>query len=326
VPALEEELLKGVVFRLHQGREVFGGLQEGRRVASGLVHPSDARTLAEMVRALDATGHAQPRLPLLLEGLLGLADETGWGSTSANSAAVLALSEVLEPPLRGGGQGTLRLAIGDRIEELVVGPGESIGVREWTDPGAVEVLQSDGSGPLLVKLDRRYTPAESGSQAAPLASGFVVTRELLVGAGGEAPPRHFDLSKPGQIIHLTVGTVVEEHLRIVNPQDRHFVALEIPLAAGMEPMNPALATSPPEASPKGRPTLEPTYVDARDDALLFYYDALPRGTYDVFYRTRASIPGTFSQPPAQARAMYDLTVEGASGGARVVVKGAGGQE
>ena len=38
---------------------------------------------------------------------------------------------------------------------------------------------------------------------------------------------------------------------MVNPKDRNYVAVVVPLAAGVEPLNPALATAPPEAEPQG---------------------------------------------------------------------------
>ena len=106
---------------------------------------------------------------------------------------------------------------------------------------------------------------------------------------------------------------------MVNPKDRHFVAVVIPLAAGMEPLNPALATAPPEARTEGKVTLEPSYVAFLDDQVAFYYDALPKGTYDFYFRTRAQIEGSFVQPAARAEMMYDLAVEGTSPGARIEV-------
>ena len=93
----------------------------------------------------------------------------------------------------------------------------------------------------------------------------------------------------------------------------------MPLAAGMEPLNPNLATAPPEARPAGSLTLAPTYVAFLDDQVGFYYDTLPAGTFDFYFRTRASTAGSFIQPPAQAEMMYDGAVRGTSAGARVEV-------
>src|SRR5213079_1744533 len=94
-----------------------------------------------------------------------------------------------------------------------------------------------------------------------------------------------------------------------NPEERHYVAVVVPLAAGMEPLNPKLATSSSDATPAGVLTLEPTYTAFLDDRLSFYYDTLPKGTFDFYFRARA----------AQAEMMYDGSVHGNSAGARVEV-------
>ena len=52
-----------------------------------------------------------------------------------------------------------------------------------------------------------------------------------------------------------------------------------------------------------------------DDHVAFYYDTLPKGTYDFYFRTRATIAGSFVQPAARAEMMYDGTVGGLAGGA-----------
>lgn len=73
-------------------------------------------------------------------------------------------------------------------------------------------------------------------------------------------------------------------------------------------LNPNLATAPPEARPSKSLTLPPTYVAFLDDHVAFYYDELPAGTYDFYFRTRATTPGSFVQPSAFAEMMYDSAV------------------
>ena len=67
-------------------------------------------------------------------------------------------------------------------------------------------------------------------------------------------------------------------------------------------------------------TLAPTYVAFLDDQVAFYYDSLPKGTYDFYFRTRATVAGEFIQPPARAEMMYDGATWGQGAGARVVVR------
>jgi len=93
----------------------------------------------------------------------------------------------------------------------------------------------------------------------------------------------------------------------------------VPLAAGMEPLNPQLATASSDAKPSGSLTLAPSYVAYLDDGVSFYYDTLPKGTYDFYFRSRATTAGRFIQPPAHAEMMYDGSMRGNSAGARVEV-------
>jgi uncharacterized protein YfaS (alpha-2-macroglobulin family) len=105
----------------------------------------------------------------------------------------------------------------------------------------------------------------------------------------------------------------------VNPEDRNYVAITVPLAAGMEPLDPTLATAPPEATPSAPPTMTPSYVAYLDDKVSFYYDALPKGTYDFYFRTKAFTPGRFIQPAPQVVMMYHDSVSGGGAGAVVTI-------
>ena len=78
-----------------------------------------------------------------------------------------------------------------------------------------------------------------------------------------------------------------------------------------EPANTAAATA--------TPSLKPTYVAFLDDQVAWFYDTLPKGTFDFYFRTRATTEGSFIQPAARAEMMYDGTVTGNSAGARVDV-------
>ena len=120
--------------------------------------------------------------------------------------------------------------------------------------------------------------------------------------------------------YAAVGDIIEEHVQIVNPSDRHHVAIKVPLAAGMEPLNPNLATAPPEANPSNPLTRTPSYTAYRDESVTYVYDTLPSGNYDFYFRTRATTPGSFVQPPARSEMMYDASTRGNSAGARIVIQ------
>jgi uncharacterized protein YfaS (alpha-2-macroglobulin family) len=120
-------------------------------------------------------------------------------------------------------------------------------------------------------------------------------------------------------IHVAVGDVIEETAELVNPEDRTHIALRLPLAAGVEPLNPNLATAPAEAAPSAPPTLAPSFVSLGDDEVRYFYDELPSGTYLVRFRMRATVAGTFTYPPGKAETMYRTDVYGAGAGRQVVI-------
>lgn len=317
---LMQSLVDGVIVRLHQGREIYGGLQEGRSSRSGLILPSETRTVAEITRALAQWQPKNPRLPILTNALVTLGRDDGWGTTNANAAALLALSQLLQPPFAGSSPHTVHLAAGGRDQTIATGPEAPLGSAVLTDPGAGQLrLMPGGSGTVVARVETSYVPAADGSQVAARSSGFVVSRELLrVRKEGE-PVERIPLAQAGTTQSLASGDVVEDHVQVVNPKERHYVAVVVPLAAGMEPLNPRLATAPPESRPAGRVTREATHVAYLDDQVAFYYDTLPAGTYDFYFRTRATTAGSYVQPAAKAEMMYDGAVAGNSNGARIVV-------
>lgn len=312
--ALLERLWQGVEFRLHQGEEVFAGLRNDAP-PSPLILPSETRGLAMIVEALARIDAKAPRYEALVDALVRLGRGDGWGSTQANAAALGALAEVLTPNVDTP-EANVEVRWPEGSQNLKFRGATEVSGKS---AGAVPVVLAAGSPALVARAETRFVPARSGSEEPSVRQGFLVERELqLFGASGE-PLRRIALEVP-QEVRYTVGQVVEDHVRLVSSGTRHFVALVVPLAAGMEPLNPQLATAPPEAKTKGKLTLEPTYADYRDDYVAFYYNELPAGTYDFYFRTRATTAGSFTQPPARAELMYDESVWGQSPGAKVVVE------
>ena len=316
--ALAKKVNEGVVTRLYQGREIYGGLQETASSRNALILPSETRTLAEVTRAAAANPKADPRLPLLTDALVTLGQGDGWGSTQANASAMLALADVLKARPVGGEAQRLSVNIGGQSQVLEVGGANPIG-QMATNASARIALHSDAKRSLIVRAETSYLPQALGAEAPAGASGFVVTREMLRQKSGSEPAERLRLSAPGSTIRLLVGDVVEEHVEVVSNTDRYHVAVAVPLAAGLEPLNPKLATAPQEATPTGSLTAAPSYVAYLDDQVIFYYDRLPKGSYHFYFRTRATVPGQFTQPQARAELMYDEAVHGESAGARVIV-------
>jgi len=320
--ALSKKVWDGIVIRQYQGREIYGGLQERASARNGLILPSETRTLAEVVRASAASPRTDPRLAVLTEALVTLGQDDGWGSTQANAAAMLALSEILKGKDGKGETHKLNVSIGAQSQTLEIGPKSPI-VQTSTNSAAKIVLRSAAKQPLIVRAETSYLPQALGAQAPAGASGFVVTRELLRQRGTGEPADKVALTQPGTAVRLSVGDVVEDHVEVISNANHHYVAVVVPLAAGLEPLNPKLATASPEAVPSGTITAVPSYVAYLDDQVAFYYDDLPKGAYHFYFRTRATVAGQFTQPQARAELMYDAAVHGESVGARVEVSAKG---
>ena len=316
--ALGKRVWEGVVIRQYQGHEIYGGLQETASARNGLILPSETRTLAEVARASASSPKADPRLAVLTDALVTLGQGDGWGSTQANAAAMLALSDVMKRKESKAEIQKLDVSIGNQAKTLEIGPAGRI-VQTSTNSPAKVVLQSKAKVPLIVRAETSYLPQALGSDSPSGASGFVVTREMLRQRGSDEPADKIVLSKPGTTVRLAVGDMVEEHVEVISNANHHYVAVVVPLAAGLEPLNPKLATAPPEATPSGAITAAPSYVAYMDDQVAFYYDQLPKGAYHFYFRTRATVPGQFTQPQARAELMYDGAVHGESVGARVEV-------
>jgi hypothetical protein len=58
----------------------------------------------------------------------------------------------------------------------------------------------------------------------------------------------------------------------------------------------------------------------RDDAVVFFFNELPAGTYHLYVRTRAQVAGEFTQPAALAELMYQQAVRGWSSAVKVRVR------
>lgn len=319
---LEKALWDGIIVRLYQGHEQYGGLQDKQLTRNGLILPTETRTLAQITRAVARYEPKNEKLPLLVNSLVTLGQDDGWGTTNANAEALLALSEMLKPPFSGAKKAAIRVTLDGKEQTIHLGPELPLGVATGTNGAAGEaVLQGKaGPRPIAIRVDTSYVPAADGSQVAEQSKGFVVTRELLL-VQKDAPPMKISLTGPGSIQKFNIGDIIEEHVQVVNPKERHYVAITVPLAAGMEPLNPRLATAPPEAVPNGKTTKNATYEAYQDDQAAFYYNVLPAGTYDFYFRTRATIAGAFIQPPAKAEMMYDGAVFGMSNGAKIVISG-----
>jgi uncharacterized protein YfaS (alpha-2-macroglobulin family) len=314
--ALVAGLLETLWTRVHvlarNGQPAYAGLVDYE--ANPLILPSETRSLAEMTRAVALATPEEPRLALLRSGLVSLGGPDGWGSTNADAAALRALAASWDV---AAADVPVTASLSDGAHQVALG--HAVPMARWTttQPGPMHVADG-GTRTVLALQQARYVPAAPGWQAAPVQHGFVLSRALLRVPGGGAPMVALAPAADGAL-HVANGDVVEETAELVNPEARTMVAVVLPIAAGLEPLNPNLATAPAEAAPSAGPTLAPAYTAFGDDSVLYVYEALPAGTYQFRFRASAGTVGSFTEPPGPAGMMYRQGVNGASAGARVVI-------
>jgi len=277
---------------------------------------------------LQLTKQDPKRVQTMVDALVTLGRGDGWGNTNATVSALKALSDFLTASSSSAdARQHVSVLLDGKSQNLEVG-GETRIINLYgvqADAARVTVLDKDKSPaqqPVSMRVESRYLPKADGSQIAPQARGFALQREWLKLIDSDKPLQRLAIDQAGQQLKLNVGDIIEEHVEVVNAENSTYVAIAVPIAAGMEPMNPNLATAPAEAKPRGAITLTPTYADYADDQVVFYYDSLPMGNYHFYFRTRASIKGNYIQPPAYAELMYHEAVNGNSAGARVIIDAA----
>jgi uncharacterized protein YfaS (alpha-2-macroglobulin family) len=315
---LEDQLWKSTVFTERQGAEMFGGFQRHSSPIGARMHVTDAATLASFVSAVSPRGQSknQRRIALMTDELIKMGADDGWGSTYANSLSLLALREYLDSK-ESASSNTFKLNDGDRSQQLTMQGALS---TYWSSgkAGDISATGQSANRAFWVRLSRRYVPQALGSAAEPEQRGFSVKREIIRMKKG-APPEKFAIDKGNTVLKLKSGDIIEEHIQVVNSETRLFVAVSAPIAAGFEPLNPRLENASSDARPSNRSTNEGDFSAFFDDRVVYFFERMEQGTYDFYFRTQALTEGEFSHPPAKAEMMYQMSVYGASAGAKAVV-------
>jgi uncharacterized protein YfaS (alpha-2-macroglobulin family) len=130
---------------------------------------------------------------------------------------------------------------------------------------------------------------------------------------------------------------VRVKISMVNEARRYHVALVDPLPAGLEPLNPALATTGPipdedqdESTTGGGGNNRGRYwwwygpwyehQNMRDERVEAFASLLWEGVHKYTYVARATTPGNFVVPPPKAEEMYMPETFGRGASDRVIVE------
>jgi alpha-2-macroglobulin len=296
-----------------------------------LVLHSDRRVDALAIEALAITEPDSDLIPKLVQGLLGHRRAGRWESTQENAFVLLALDRYFRQYERVTPDFVAKLWLGDGLlgqhafrgrttERFHVDvPMQWLAAREGRQD---LVIDKQGKGRLYYRVGMRYAPRDLDPP--PYDAGFVVERRY------EAVDREGDVRRDADgTWRIKAGARVRVRLTMVADGRRHHVALVDPLPAGLEALNPALATTgalpkDPEAQRRGGPWWWwwPWYEhqNLRDERVEAFTSLLWSGVYDYDYVARATTPGRFVVPPTKAEEMYHPETFGRSGGDVVVVE------
>jgi uncharacterized protein YfaS (alpha-2-macroglobulin family) len=305
---------------------------------------SDRRADAVLLEALIADQPKNDLIPKLVEGLLGHRRAGRWENTQENAFVLLALDRYFNTYEKTTPDFVARAWLGERYAGEQTFKGRTTErhhleipmqiLAEGAGPADL-VLDKEGPGRLYYRIGLQYAPSDL--KLAPADRGFTVER-AYEGVDDKADVRR----DTDGTWRLRAGARVRVRLTMVASARRYHVALVDPLPAGLEALNPALATTGtlPAAPPDrvtvlgapglggpGRPGMwwfwtRPWFdhQNLRDERVEAFASLLWEGVYSYSYLARATTPGAFVVPPSKAEEMYHPETFGRSGTDRVIVE------
>lgn len=269
-------------------------------------------TMLEMITQMDKNN---PLIAEIIRYLLSIRIDNHWSSTRDTASVIKAVSGQLlaqndtkvDENYKFELNGAIRHQSNFSKEDLLLMREYAVSISDF-NIGSNNTLRftKSGTGNFYYNINLKYYLPFS--EIKPLEQGMVVMRELIDGKGRNLPNDHIDENTEAWV-----------RLTIVAPEDRHFVVVEDVLPAGLEAVNESL---------KNTGVLNREYPVPADNSKMYYFNHmeyhddrttlfasyLPPGVYEVMYRVRATTPGRFHRPPAQAYQMYVPDISGHSDG------------
>ncbi|MDQ6658062.1 MAG: hypothetical protein M3Z00_07540 [Actinomycetota bacterium] len=291
---------------------------------------SDRRTDGLILDALISVKPDSDLIGKIVSGLMAAQRGGRWDNVQENAFILLALRHYYDAFESATPDFVAGIWLGNRFagqhafsghttERAVV----SIPTRELVKDGTTDItLRNAGTGTLFYRLALQSAPSDF--KLVPLDRGFVVSRTYTA------------VDKPGDVTrdsggtwHIKAGARVRVTLGLVSRSAHTHVALIDPLPAGLQILNPDLATTPKDLGPTapqlaGAMDWYSTWFDhqnLRDDRAEAFASQLQGGVYDYHYLVRATTAGTFVAPPTRAEMVYAPETFGRTGTDKVVIGG-----
>ncbi len=292
--------------------------------AEWLIMYSNRRADGVLLEALIKADANNDLIPKLVRGLLDQRTKGRWSNTQENVFILLALDKYFNAFEKVTSDFVTRVWLGQAFAGERPFKGRSIDSNLLNVPmnylteqnGAASlILDKQGAGRLYYRIGLNY--AAKNLNLKPADYGFTVLRSY------EAIDNSEDV-KQNSANSWTIksGARVRVRLSMVAPARRYHVALVDPLPAGLEILNPELATTeavPQDLNNQNQPIVPLRgkiaygnywryswfeHQNFRDERAEAFSSLLREGVYNYSYVARATTPGQFVVPPAKAEEMY----------------------
>lgn len=266
------------------------------------------RTLALQWLAYDRVLPDAPEAARLLQQLLAEQQQGHWGTTQGNAWALWALArQAVRTHPTVPIAGSLRFATGP-IPFQISGNTPVAAIHSPLSPqdGGL-VLSHDGTQQLIAEVTVIGRARSQPLPTAEIDRGFRVRRTY---AALDADQRE------QSVTNLHVGDRVLVTLQIDAPEDVHWVAMEDPLPALLEPIQGVFKTEGSAQLPF-QPEWSSDFREVRADRMLFFRDFLPEGRHVLRYLARVRAAGDCVAAPFKVEAMYEPQRHGFSASGRL---------
>ncbi len=305
-------------------------IMHSNRRADGVLLDALIKTLGKSA----ASAASEDLIPKLVRGLLAHRKKGHWGTTQENVFILLAMDRYFNTFEKVTPDFVAKVWLGNTYAGEQAFKGRSIDSNELmipmsylVDQGGTSnlIIDKQGPGRLYYRIGMQYAP--KNLKLEPADYGFTVLRKYEAVDDADDVKQNADGSWT-----FKSGARVRVRLTMVAQARRYHVALVDNLPAGLEILNPALATT--EAIPAdaggntsvvevGGRSIGRNYYwwrqywfehqNFRDERAEAFASLLWEGVYNYTYVARATTPGQFVVPPAKAEEMYHPETFGRTG-------------
>lgn len=273
---------------------------------------TSARTSALVTLALQRAMPGDPIHEKLVRGLLQLRGSGALANTQERAYAMLAIAEYA----RRSETVAPDLAADVFIGGDAAGRASLIGLKApvsrhhgWvkSTPDERVVVRASGKGRLYYRVGMSWTPTDAGKEAE--SHGFAIERSLRVQRSSETTEAASDTFVAGDLVALDVEITVDRVQR--------YVAIDVPIAPGFEPVDTSLGKGASARVASGARGHWVSHQELRRDRAVVFADVLPPGRHRTTIFLRAIAAGDYEMPPATVGAMYQPELQGNTPRARV---------